>query len=203
MPTNRHLPAHLRLDDGQFLTFGHRPLVQRATCARSPAMAIRKNAATVDSARFQRRLHLSVVVFFLVPDQPRLQLASWRYSRQVLLGIARAQLPILRRHLADGVEKLILVGFVGKKRPMSATGHVGDAFADAETIRGAELTAVMGLHPGQIDGKDVLRIIRVGEFEPLPSEIRGYLPASTNRLAGRRACRKTKENRRRLSVIHT
>lgn len=64
---------------------------------------------------------------------------------------------------------------------MITAPYLGKPFDNAAAIRGAELAGIMGFHPRKVDGENVVLILWVGKFQPLPREVRRQFSACPNR----------------------
>lgn len=64
---------------------------------------------------------------------------------------------------------------------MITASYLGKPFDNSAAIGGAELAGIMGFHPSKVDGENVIVILRIGKFQPLPREVRWQFSACPNR----------------------
>ena len=155
--------------------------MQRTADAALKARAVGEDAGAVDGLGLQRGLHLALVVFQLVPLEPRLE-----FPVSLLLlsrGFARrVELPLFGAELLDHTVEVGAVVVVRKKSTVDAAGHARVG-SDVDAVAGlrTEAAAVGGHQPGQVDLDDVLGVGRVDEFQPFAGVIAGQFDAAAHR----------------------
>ena len=90
-------------------------------------------------------------------------------------------MPVVRRHLGDGIIKLLPIRVVGEISTVYAATNVWLIGVDAATGRSSKRAIVVRFEPCEVDGKDVMRICRVGELEPFAWKIRRDLAPCADR----------------------
>ena len=153
--------------------------MESASRARRPAGSVRENAGTIHNRRFERWFWFAVVIVQFIPHQPGLQLRRIAGAQPFVRSLG-AKLPILRGHAGHAIRESVVIVFVGKKSPVNTAAGIGHRRINPRACVGAEPAGIAGEQPGEIDGDEVILVIRVEEGEPFAGEICGDFDAGAD-----------------------